>query len=147
MDLFQTLKHDHQKIRRLFERLADAASGTIKERERLFAELKQELTLHSEVEEQHFYPALEENEEARDLVEEAFEEHDEFKRLLDELDQIDKADDTWLDQLEELREDVEHHVEEEETELFPVAQKVLGRARADEIDQAIQSTKAAVKTQ
>jgi iron-sulfur cluster repair protein YtfE (RIC family) len=145
MDLLQSLRHDHQKVKRLFERLADAAN--LKERERLFAELKQELQLHSEIEDQHFYPALEENEEARDLVEEAFEEHDEFKRLLDELDQGAKEDDSWLDQLEELREDVELHVEEEESELFPIAQKLLDKTRADEIAQAIHQAKTAQKTQ
>ena len=145
MDLFQSLKLDHQKVKRLFERLADAAN--VKERERLFAELKQELQLHSDIEEQHFYPALEANEEARDLVDEAFEEHDEFRRLLDELDQGAKEDDAWLDELEELREDVEVHVEEEETELFPLAQKLLGGTRADEIAAAIQNAKTGQKTQ
>ncbi len=145
MNLYQLLKQDHQKVKRLFERLGEASDGTAKQRERLFAELKRELELHTAVEEKHFYPALRDREEARELVEESLEEHGEVKRLLEELDQADKEEGGWNDQLQELQEDVEDHVEEEETELFPIAQKLLGDARSDEIAKAIEKDKAAAQ--
>ena len=145
MDLYQLLKQDHQKVKRLFERLDEASDGTAKQRERLFAELKRELELHTEVEEKRFYPALRDRDEAKELVEESLEEHGEVKKLLGELDQADKEEGAWTDQLQELREDVEDHVEEEETELFPIAQKLLEEAKTKEIAEAIQKDKAAAE--
>lgn len=146
MDLFQLIRHDHQKAKRLFERLAETAGGT-QSRPRLFAELKHELELHAEVEEKYFYPALQGHDEAKDLIREALEEHSDVKEALAALDQGDNESDSWADRLDELREDVEHHVEEEETEIFPLAQKLLDPAQlstiADEIDKAKALDKAA----
>lgn len=145
MDLYQLLKQDHQKAKRLFEQLSDTSDRAVKSRERLFAQLKQELELHTEVEEQHFYAALREQEETKDLIEEALEEHNEVKEMLEELDGPDKDDDSWVEQLSELQESVEHHVEEEETQLFPRAQKVLKKEQADEIAAAIEKEKQAAQ--
>ena len=99
----------------------------------------------TEVEEQHFYPALREQEETKDLVEEALEEHNEVKEMLEELDGPDKDDESWAEQLAELQENVEHHVQEEETQLFPRAQKVLTKEQADEIAAAIDKEKEAAQ--
>jgi iron-sulfur cluster repair protein YtfE (RIC family) len=145
MDLYQLLKQDHQKAKRLFEQLSDTSDRAVKSRERLFTQLKQELELHTEVEEQHFYPALRDQEETRDLVEEALEEHSEVKEMLEELDSADKEDDGWAEQLAELQENVEHHVQEEETQLFPRAQKVLKKEEADKIAAAIEKEKEAAQ--
>lgn len=145
MDLYQLLRQDHQKVKRLFERIDDTFGATTKSRERLFSELKQELELHSELEESHFYPALEQQEELQDLIEDAREEHAEMAELLAALDEGDKDDEEWADQLEELRETVETHVEEEEGEIFPKAQELLDQGRADAIAQAIEQEKAAAK--
>jgi hemerythrin superfamily protein len=119
MDLFQLIRHDHQKAKRLFERLAETAGGT-QSRPRLFAELKHELELHAEVEEKYFYPALHGHDEAKDLIQEALEEHGDVKEALVALDQGDN--------------------EEEENKIFPLAQKLLDPRQldsiADEIDRA-----------
>jgi iron-sulfur cluster repair protein YtfE (RIC family) len=144
MDLYQLLKRDHQKAKRLFERLGET-SITSKARQRLFAELKEELELHTEVEEKYFYPALQHHNETRDLVEEALDEHREAKVALEELDEADKDDESWPDQLAELQEDVEHHIEEEETKLFPLAQKLLESAEMQRITQAIEQDKEAAR--
>src|SRR6185437_1611926 len=139
MDLFQLIRQDHQKAKRLFERLSETAGGT-QSRPRLFAELKHELELHAEVEEKYFYPALQGRDEAKDLIQEALEEHGDVKEALAALDHGDNESDAWAERLDELREDVEHHVEEEETEIFPLAQKLLDptllRTIADEIERA-----------
>jgi len=145
MDLYQLLKQDHQKVKRLFEQLSDTSDRTVKSRERLFAQLKQELELHTEVEEQHFYPALGDRDETKDLVEEALEEHNDVTEMLEELDDADKDDEDWVEQLAELQESVEHHVQEEETQLFPRAQKVLKKEQADEIAAAIEKEKEAAQ--
>lgn len=144
MDLYQLLRQDHLKAKRLFERLGEAGQAT-NARTQLFAELKHELELHTEVEERHFYPALEGYDEAHDLVDEALEEHDEVRRLLEELDQAEQDSDDWGAQLAELQEEVEFHVEEEETELFPLAQQLLDKAKVEEIARAIEQDKAKAK--
>src|ERR1700739_4032482 len=115
MDLYQLLKQDHQKAKRLFEQLSETSDRAVKSRERLFAQLKQELVLHTEGEEQHFYPALRDQEETKDMIEEGLEEHNEVNELLQELDGPDKDDESWLEQLSELQENVEHHGWEGET--------------------------------
>jgi hemerythrin-like domain-containing protein len=144
MDLFQLIRQDHQKAKRLFERVAETSGGT-QSRPRLFAELKHELELHTEVEEKFFYPALHRHDEAKDLIEEALDEHGDMKEVLDALDRADKESDNWTDQLDELHEDVEHHVEEEETEIFPLAQKLLDPVELNTIASEIEKAKAAHK--
>ena len=142
MDVYQLLKQDHQKAKQLFEKLGDTSDGAEKTRERLFAQLKDELELHAQVEEKHFYPALRDNKETKDLVNEALEEHKEMKMGLKDLDAAEKTDESWAEKLAELKANVEHHVEEEETELFPLAQKVLDSKKAEQIAEAIQKEKA-----
>jgi iron-sulfur cluster repair protein YtfE (RIC family) len=144
MDLFQLIRQDHQKAKRLFERLAETASGT-QSRLHLFAELKHELEMHAEVEEKYFYPALLGHDEAKDLIEEALEEHADVKEALAGLDQGDNASDGWTERLDELREDVEQHVEEEEAEIFPLAQKLLVPAQLSVIAGEIEKAKAVDK--
>jgi hemerythrin-like domain-containing protein len=144
MDLFQLIRQDHQTATRLFERVAETSGGT-QSRPRLFAELKHELELHTEVEEKFFYPALHRHDEAKDLIEEALDEHGDMKEMLDALDRADKESDNWTDQLDELHEDVEHHVEEEETEIFPLAQKLLDPVELNTIASEIEKAKAAHK--
>ncbi len=144
MDLFQLIRQDHQKAKRLFERLAETSSGT-QSRPRLFAELKHELELHAEIEEKYFYPALQPHDEAKDLVAEALEEHSDMKEALAALEQGDDESDGWADRLDELQEDVEHHVEEEETEIFPLAQKLLDAKQLRTIAEEIEKAKAVDK--
>jgi iron-sulfur cluster repair protein YtfE (RIC family) len=144
MDLYQLIKQDHQKIKRLFERLADAESGSPSQT-RLFAELKRDLDLHTLVEEKYFYPALQEHDEARELIEEAVEEHGDVKATLQELDQADKEADGWTEELSELQQDVEHHVEEEENAIFPLAAELLDAEKAAAIARDIQKEKAAAQ--
>ncbi len=144
MDLFQLIRQDHQKAKRLFERLAETAGGT-QSRPRLFAELKHELELHAEIEEEYFYPALQSRDEAKHLIEEALEEHRDVKEALEALDHADKESGTWMERFDELQEDVEHHVEEEETGIFPLAQKLLDPAQLNTIASEIEKAKAAHK--
>lgn len=145
MDLYQLLRQDHLKAKRLFERLGEVAEAATNTRDRLFQELKQELERHAELEEKHFYPALERHDEAKELVGEALEEHDEIGQLIDALDQTEQEGGDWAMRFAELQEEVEFHVEEEETELFPQAQELLDASEAEAIARAIARDKTAAK--
>src|SRR4030095_12309575 len=128
MDAFNLLKADHRKVEKLFSQL-ESASG--KAKLRVFEQIKTELELHTHIEEKIFYPALEKPRETHDLTLEAYEEHDVVKKLLRQLSRAKSADDEWDAQAKVLRENVEHHVEEEENELFEKAEAALGEERIE----------------
>ena len=139
MDAFTLLKADHQKVAQLFERL-EAASG--KRKLSVFEEIKAELDLHAQIEEEIFYPALEQPSETRDLTLEAYEEHAIVKKLLRELSGAGTADDEWEAKAKVLQEAVEHHVDEEENELFEKAEQALGEEEIEELGQRLEAEKA-----
>lgn len=127
MDPFELLKHDHETVSKLFKRI-EAASGRVKLIR--FRKLKTELELHTHIEEKIFYPALKNPEESRDITLEAYEEHKVVKDLLSQLDGA-RASDQWDAKFTVLKENVEHHVEEEEGELFSKAREVLSAEKLE----------------
>ncbi len=141
MGVFELLKADHEKVSGIMEKIDQTTERGLKTREELFAQMKSELDLHAQVEEQFFYPALEEAEETREITLEAYEEHNLVKQLLRELEAEPKDDEQWTAKFTVLKENIEHHVEEEEGELFKKARKVLGKERSEEIGNRIQEAK------
>ena len=141
MNAFELLKKDHQKVSGLFKQLEETTERAVKTREDLFATLKQELDIHARIEEHIFYPALKEAEESREITLEAFEEHNVVKQLLGELDSMPVDDERWTAKLKVLKENVEHHVEEEEGEMFKGARKVLSAEQVEEIGARMESAK------
>lgn len=138
MDAFSLLKADHRKVEQLFERLE---SGRGQAKMRVFEQIKTELDLHAHIEEKFFYPALEKPRETHDLALEAYEEHDVVKKLLRELSRAKSADDEWEAQAKVLQENVEHHVEEEENELFPKAASVLSEEKIEQLGERMAAEK------
>ena len=124
MNAFELLINDHRKVAELFDQIENDDDPAMQEN--IFARIKQELTVHSEVEENYFYPLVLKYEETEELTIEAIEEHKEVKDLLEQLESMSSDDDEWKDTIQELRVAVEHHVDEEENELFPKAQELLG---------------------
>ena len=141
MNAFDLLMMDHQKVSGIFDRLEMNDGGVAGSRQQLFQQLKTELTVHAHVEETIFYPALKEHEETRELVAEAYDEHAAVKDLLNELDAMSPGDGGWDDLLAELRENVEHHVEEEEGDLFEQARLVLSDETLEQIGDRIEQEK------
>jgi iron-sulfur cluster repair protein YtfE (RIC family) len=141
MNAFELLKQDHKKVSGIFEKLEPTTERGVKTREELFTQLKNELDVHAYIEEQIFYPAIKEAQETHDITLEAFEEHRVVKRLLSELDQLPKDDEKWGAKLTVLKENVEHHVEEEEDEMFPKAQKVLSEEKIEELGTRMEAAK------
>lgn len=138
MDAFSLLKADHRKVEQLFEQLE---SGRGQAKLRVFQQIKTELDLHAHIEEKFFYPALEKPRETHDLTLEAYEEHDVVKKLLRELSRAKSATEEWEAQAKVLKENVEHHVEEEENELFPKAQSALSEEQIEEIGERMAAEK------
>jgi iron-sulfur cluster repair protein YtfE (RIC family) len=139
MDAFELLKSDHEKVSKLFEEI-ESASGQGKRK--VFAQLKGELDIHAHIEEKILYPALENTEEAREITLEAYEEHKVVKELLAELAAAGTPSDEWDAKLTVLKENVEHHVEEEEGDLFGKAREALSSEEIDRIGVELEAEKA-----
>ena len=138
MDAFNLLKADHRKVEELFSQL-ESASGQAKIR--VFEQIKTELDLHTHIEETIFYPALEKPKQTHDLTLEAYEEHDVVKKLLQQLSRAKSPTEEWEAQAKVLQENVEHHVEEEENELFKKAQAALSEDDIETLGEQMQSEK------
>jgi iron-sulfur cluster repair protein YtfE (RIC family) len=141
MNAFDLLMTDHQKVSDIFDRLEMDDGGVAGSREQLFRQLKHELDVHAHVEETIFYPALKGAEGTRELVAEAYAEHAAVKELLAELEATAPGEGGWDDLLAELRENVEHHVEEEEGDLFEQARLVLTGEQAEELGERMNREK------
>ena len=138
MDAFELLKADHKKVSDLFERLE---SATGKAKLDVFNQIKIELELHAHIEEKVFYPALEKPRETHELTLEAYEEHKVIKTLLAELSGAKTADDEWQAKAKVLRENVEHHVDEEENELFDKADDALSDEEIEDLGNRMDAEK------
>jgi hemerythrin-like domain-containing protein len=115
------LIEDHQKVQKLFRQFEKAESENQKSE---IAELAcNELTVHAELEEQVFYPAVREAIEQTDLLDEAEVEHNVAKELIEKLKGMDSADEEYAATFTVLGEYVNHHIEEEQNELFPKVKK------------------------
>lgn len=139
MDAITLLKEDHRKVEKLFKEIEKAPLNT---RDELFTEIRRELTVHSELEEQLLYPAAEKAKPTHALALESVEEHKQVDKVMADLAQTDKKTDTWMAGLTVLKEDVLHHIEEEEHELFPTIEKdVLSKDRLAEVGMQMERLK------
>src|SRR3984893_6089330 len=136
MDAIELLKEDHKKIEKIFSSMEKKEN-----RQKMFPELDRELGVHPEMEEKIFYPATKEAEPTRDLVLESIEEHKQIKMVLADLEQTDKTTDEWGAALKVLKEDVMHHVGEEEDELFPKVKKILSKEHLEDLGSRMEKLK------
>jgi iron-sulfur cluster repair protein YtfE (RIC family) len=131
LDAIELLTKQHREAQEMLARLAGDEAGGEAKRE-LFGQLKDALTLHTRMEEEVFYPELEDFEETHALVEESYDEHQRVDQLLRRMSEASEraAGETgvgsdWQGMLAELRDAVNHHISEEEGEMFPRAAKLL----------------------
>ncbi|HZR10790.1 MAG TPA: hemerythrin domain-containing protein [Myxococcales bacterium] len=127
MDAIELLKMQHEEAKKLFEQIEAAED---EKKEDLFEQLADALAVHATIEEKHFYPATK-NARTEELLQEAVEEHLGVKRLIADLLEMSPEDAQFDAKVKVLREQVEHHVEEEEGELFPKVRKMF---KEDELD-------------
>jgi hemerythrin-like domain-containing protein len=132
MDATRFLKQQHREVRKLFKKLSGARGPA--ERRALLDQVADKLTTHTSLEEKIFYPAVRtvETKKAGEVVNEAYEEHHVVDLVLAELPKVDPKDERFEAKMTVLEELVEHHVKEEETEMFKLAKK-LGSAELREL--------------
>ena len=147
MKVYDVLIKDHHVARDLFKRLKETEEGDVEARERLFEELHTELSVHLLAEEKFFYPRIRDALATHEKSLEALEEHKVAKTLLGQLGASDKGTEEWLAKLKVLDENVEHHVKEEEEDIFPKSKKVLSDAEAEAIGAEIEEHKSGYLSQ
>ena len=125
MDAIALLKDDHDKVKELLTELESTTERGVKTRAELFSTIKGELTVHEIIEEEIFYPALKDHPKAKDIVLEGYEEHHVVDLLMRELEDLDVTDETWGAKALVMKENIEHHIEEEEGEMFKQARSVF----------------------
>jgi hemerythrin-like domain-containing protein len=141
MDAIALLKADHDKVKRLLNELETTTERGVKTRAELFSTIKGELTIHEIIEEEIFYPELKAHPKAKDIVLEGYEEHHVVDTLMKELEELDVTDESWGAKALVMKENIEHHIEEEEGEMFRTARQVFDAAELDDLGRRMDARK------
>jgi len=139
MDAMSLLKEDHRKVKKILAELESTTERGVKTREELFTKVKQELVIHEAIEEEIFYPALKEHPKTKDIALEAYEEHHVVDTVMAEIEGVAYDDEKWGAKFTVMKENLEHHIQEEEGEMFKQARQVFDQ---DELTQLGESMKA-----
>lgn len=123
-DVTKLLEADHQRVKKMFKEFEKCAQqGDEAAKVEIAMQICMELKVHTQVEEEIFYPALYEALDEQDLVDEAIVEHATAKELIEQIESMVGSDDLYDAKVKVLSEYIDHHVEEEEKEIFPKARK------------------------
>ena len=147
MDAITLLKEDHKTVEKLFKRFEKAGDGAYKEKAKVADKIREELSRHAAIEEQLFYPVVRATvDDVEDVTLESLEEHHIVKWVLSELDDMDPKDERFTAKMTVLIENVRHHVEEEEDELFPKVREGLGRKDLASLGDAMETARRVAPT-
>jgi hemerythrin superfamily protein len=139
VNALKLLETQHRQVDELFEEFESAGEGAKKTQERLCREISDALAIHSEIEEKIFYPEVKEaSSDVEDLLRESVEEHLSVKRLIADIMEKGIDDENFAARMKVLKEQVEHHVEEEEKELFPKVKKSCDAETLEEMGERMQ---------
>ena len=136
--IFDLLKKDHDEVSELLHELEEAG---VRKAADLLIEISRKLTAHSRAEESVFYGHLLHNERTRSRILEALEEHKQVDTLLLELDRLQPRDEKFKAKAGVLRENVGHHVDEEEGELFELCQPLFSQREVQDLQRAFLAAK------
>lgn len=147
MNALTLLKQDHQNVEALFERFEKSGVDDHDERRRIVDKVIEHLSVHATVEEQAFYPAIREKlPDAEATVLEALEEHHGAKLFLTELEKTPAAGERFAAKTTVLMEQVRHHVQEEENDLFPRVRDAFTVQELEELGERMEQLKQTAPT-
>ena len=143
MNAIKMLKDDHDAVKKLLGELERTTERGVKTREELFTRIKSDLTVHEIIEEEIFYPALKEHPRAKEIVLEAYEEHNVVDTLMGEISALPFDDEKWGAKAKVMKENIEHHIEEEEGEMFRKARQVFDEAELEDLGRRMEQRRKA----
>ena len=141
MDALKLLKQDHDKVKKLLSELDDTTERAVKTRPQLFERIKRELTIHETIEEEILYPTFEAQAKLKDIVLEGYQEHHVVDLVMREIAGVSPEDERWGAKLSVMKENVEHHIEEEEGEMFKQARQLFDQSELDQLGSRLQARK------
>ena len=141
MDAMELLKNDHEQVKKILEEIDSTTEKGVKTREELSTKFKSEMTVHERIEEEIFYPRLTEQAKTKEIALEGFEEHHVVDMVMAELDDVPFDDETWGAKFTVMKENIEHHVEEEEGEMFKLARQALESDELEELGARMEARK------
>lgn len=133
MHITEKLHQDHEKVEQIFRKLMESGDGAEKTRRDLCEKLKHELLAHAEFEEAVFYPAVRDRNGVGQQIKEGIQEHNQVKRMLSEIETMEPTSTDFMEKIEELQQAVQHHVDEEESEIFPAARKLIDKEEGEQM--------------
>jgi len=139
MNALDLLIQDHEKVKKLFQEAEQTTDHT--QKTELFDRIDTELAIHAEVEESVFYPAVEKHETLKGMVAEARDEHEEVEELLLEIEDLATEGTEFDSKLTTLKETVEHHIAEEEGEMFPKVREFFDDKILEQLGKELESAK------
>jgi hemerythrin-like domain-containing protein len=148
MNAIDLLKADHAKVKDILSQLSDSTERALKKRVELLGKLEMEICIHTRLEEEILYPAFKAagSKEQDVMYFEAKEEHRTVDSLvLPDLKLTDPGTPEFSGRVKVVKELLEHHIEEEETEMFPQAKKLLGKEKLEELGAQMEAMKASCK--
>ncbi|MBS1820111.1 MAG: hemerythrin domain-containing protein [Acidobacteria bacterium] len=135
------LEEDHRRLESLLAQTAETSEEDVDTRRALIGRIAEELTTHEMMEEKVLYPALKSHSEAKDIVLEGYQEHHVADLVMKELQELPPSDERWGAKLKVLKENLEHHIEEEEGDMFKTARSILSPQQLEEIGAKMQAMK------
>ncbi|HEY2703163.1 MAG TPA: hemerythrin domain-containing protein [Candidatus Dormibacteraeota bacterium] len=146
-DAIALLKADHDKVKEMFEKYGTLGDRAIAGKQELAGRICRELTVHAWIEEQVFYPRVREaGRKIEDEVLEGLEEHHLIKHAVTELEPLTADNERYDAKVEVLKELVEHHVDEEEADMFPRVRRALDAGELEELGAAMEAARATAPT-
>lgn len=148
MNAIDLLKADHEKVKNILSQLSESTDRAVKKRTELLEKLELEVSIHTQLEEEILYPAYKAagGKAEAEMYYEAKEEHRTVDSLvLPDLKGTDPTSPEFAGRVKVIKELLEHHIEEEETDMFPHAKKILGKAKLDELGDQMLTLKASLK--
>lgn len=140
-NIFEALRNDHDTQRTLLDQLVET-HGDSEGRRELFARVRQELQNHAKAEERNFYTPLLKSDLTQDKARHSIHEHEEIDELIEALESLERSSPAWLAKARDLREMVEHHLDEEEQEVFQLAGRALDDQQKRELAQQFRDHRA-----
>ena len=151
-DAIALLKADHKAVKELFKQVEETSERAKAQLQRLGDQICAELTVHTQIEEEVFYPAVQErtqrgHKEEKDMVLEAYEEHAAAKKVIEDVRATEPGDDSYKPKIKTLSELIDHHVKEEERELFPSVKELFDEDELVELGQRLSELKTRLQQQ
>jgi len=139
MDILKLIEKDHKETAKGLAELEETKENNAAARKKIWTPLEKDLLVHMKAEEEILYPLL--KEEIKDKILEAIEEHQLLRMASSVLDETPANNETWLPKLKVIKENIEHHVEEEENEIFEAAREKLSKEKLEELGKRFEEAK------